>query len=82
MAVEVTLRLPEEIVEHAKRFGEVTERDAEQVLADALAMMWSAMGMEAELIPDVATLTDDEADKTSARFALTPSPSRARFTLR
>lgn len=60
MAVEVTLRLPEDLVEHAKRFGEVTERDAGQVLADALAMMWSAMGMEAELIPDVATLTDDE----------------------
>lgn len=60
MAVEVTLRLPEDLVEYAKRFGEVTERDAGQVLADALALMWPALGMESELIPDVATLTDAE----------------------
>ena len=25
MAVDVTLRLPEDLVEHAKRFGEVTD---------------------------------------------------------
>jgi len=60
MAVEVTLRLPEYLVEHAKRFGEVTERDAGQVLADTLEMMWSAMGMETELLPDVSILTDAE----------------------
>jgi hypothetical protein len=27
MAIEVTLQLPESLVEHAKRFGEATQRD-------------------------------------------------------
>ena len=36
MSVEVTLHLPEHLVEHAKRFGEVTQRDVGQVLADTL----------------------------------------------
>ncbi len=55
MAVEVTLRLPEYLVEHAK-----TKRDAGQVLADTLEMMWAAMGMESDVKPDVSTLPDDE----------------------
>lgn len=38
-AVEVTLHLPEHLVEYAKRFGEATQRDVGQVLADTLEMM-------------------------------------------
>jgi hypothetical protein len=36
MAVEVTLHLPEHLVEHAKRFGEATQCDVRQVWADTL----------------------------------------------
>lgn len=43
MAVEVTLMLPEALVEQAKRFGQATQRDVGQVLADALEMMWSTI---------------------------------------
>ncbi len=60
MAVEVTLRLPEHLVEHAKRFGELTHRDVGQVLADTLEMMWATISMGPELEPDVSTLSDEE----------------------
>ena len=59
MAVEVTLHLPEHLVEHAKRFGEATQRDVGQVLADTLEMMWATIGMGPELEAPVATLTDE-----------------------
>jgi hypothetical protein len=60
MSVEVTLHLPEHLVEHAKRFGEATQRDVGQVLADTLAMMWATIGTGPEGEPPVATLTDEE----------------------
>ena len=60
MAVEVTLRLPEKLIEHAKRFGEATQRDVGQVLTDALEMMWTTMGPLPELEPPVSTLADEE----------------------
>lgn len=60
MAVEITLQLPEYLVEHAKRFGEVTQRDVGQVLADTLEMMWAAIGIAPEFEADVSTLTDAE----------------------
>jgi hypothetical protein len=58
MSVKVTLHLPEHLVEHAKRFGEATQRDVGQVLADALEMMWATIGTGPELEPPVSTLTD------------------------
>jgi hypothetical protein len=58
MSVEVTLHLPEHLVEHAKRFGEATQRDVGQVLADTLEMMWATIGTGQELEAPVATLTD------------------------
>ena len=60
MAVEVTLQLPEHLVEHAKRFGEATQREVGQVLADTLEMMWATTGMGPELEPPVSTLADEE----------------------
>ena len=60
MSVEVTLHLPEHLVEHAKRFGEATQRDVGQVLADTLEMMWATIGTGPELEPPVSTLTDED----------------------
>jgi hypothetical protein len=36
MSIEVTLTLPESLIENARKFGQATRRDAEVVLADAL----------------------------------------------
>ena len=60
MSVEVTLHLPEHLVEHAKRFGEATQRDVGQVLADTLAMIWATLGTGPELEAPVSTLTDED----------------------
>lgn len=60
MSVKVTLNLPESLVEHAKRFGEATQRDVGQVLAEALEMMWSTIGTAPELEPPMSMLPDHE----------------------
>jgi hypothetical protein len=60
MAVEVALTLPEALVEQAKRFGQATQRDVGQVLADALEMMWSTIDTLSDLGPPVSMLSDDE----------------------
>jgi hypothetical protein len=60
MSVEVTLHLPEHLVEHAKRFGEATQRDVGQVLADTLEMLWATIGTGPELEAQVSTLTDED----------------------
>lgn len=60
MAIEVTLQLPESLVEHAKRFGEATQRDVGQVLADALEMMWATIDTLSDIEVPVSALSDDE----------------------
>jgi hypothetical protein len=60
MSDEVTLHLPEHLVEHAKRLGEATQRDVGQVLADTLEMMWATIGTGPELEPLISTLTDED----------------------
>lgn len=40
MAIEVTIALPEEIVELAKRIGNATDRDVSSVLKDTLELLW------------------------------------------
>jgi len=60
MAVKVTLHLPEHLVEHAKRFGEATQREVGQVLADTLEMMWATIGTGPELEPPISTRTDED----------------------
>ena len=62
MAVEVTLSLPENLVEHAKRLGEATQRDVAAILADALEMLlptWENLS-ENSSIPGVSSLSDAE----------------------
>ena len=47
-------------MEHAKRFGEATQREVGQVLADTLEMMWATIGTGLELEPPVSTLADED----------------------
>lgn len=60
MTTQITLNLPDNLIEHAQRFGGVTQRKLETVLSDALEMMWPML----EELPDtgsyppVATLSD------------------------
>lgn len=62
MAVEITLRLPEPLVENAERFGQITHRALETVLAEALEMMWPSLGdLPGEgPLPSVSRLSDTE----------------------
>ena len=59
MSIEVTLSLPEQLVEHAERFGLATQRHLEAVLAEALEMMWPILAEEGPL-PLVPQLEDAE----------------------
>lgn len=60
MAVKVTLSLPESLVEYARRFGQATQRDVGEVLADALEMMWPTLDVLPALDPPVSSLPDAE----------------------
>lgn len=59
MAVEVKLKLPEALVEHARLFGQATQRDIDEVLVDTLELMWSTIVWSASG-PPVAALSDDD----------------------
>lgn len=60
MAVEVTLRLSEQLVERAKRFSEATQQEVNDVLASTLESLWQNNLTFPELTPPVSSLTDDE----------------------
>ena len=61
MAIEITLSLPESLIERAKNFGGATYRDVEAVLADTLEMMWPTLGRLPNCdYPAVSSLTDAE----------------------
>jgi hypothetical protein len=62
MSVEVTLTLPEPVVQNAKLFGGATQQEVEDVLTDALELMFPMLedGTERLGYPDVTTLADDE----------------------
>lgn len=61
MPVEITISLPEDLIEHAKRFGGMTHRGVEAVLSDALEMIWPTLGSrpESDYAP-IASLSDRE----------------------
>lgn len=59
MSIQVTLSLPEQIVEHAERFGQATQRHLETVLTEALEMMWPTL-TEEDLSLHVSQLGDAE----------------------
>jgi hypothetical protein len=57
MNSDITLTLPETLLQHAQRVASATKRDTATVLADALEMVWLTL----EDLPDepiVSTLTD------------------------
>lgn len=62
MDVEVTLSLPENLIERARRFSQATQREVEVVLADVIEMMWPTL----EDVPDtthyppISELSDEE----------------------
>ena len=62
MSVKITLKLPEPLVKNAERYGQVTHRALETVLAEALEMMWPSLGnlSEDDPFPSVSHLSDIE----------------------
>lgn len=76
MAIEVTLALPEDLVEDARRFGKATRRDVQTVLAGTLIMMWPTLGEVSNYIDDrpIASLSDAEVLALS-RMKMTRSQS-------
>jgi hypothetical protein len=62
MTIEVTLNLPEALIEHARTLGQVTQRNVEAVLTDTLELLWlaSATLPDGTLYPPVSTLSDAE----------------------
>jgi hypothetical protein len=62
MAVEVTLTLPDNLVEYAKRLGDATQRDVAAILADALEMLLPTLENlpEGSSYPTVSSFSDAE----------------------
>lgn len=62
MTVEITIAVPESLVESAKRLGDATQRDVASVLAEALELlggMWDNLPAKT-LSSSLVTLTDTE----------------------
>jgi len=59
---QLTLDLPDSLVEHVRYFSQATKRDAEAVLADTLEMMWPAWEdlPNSDFLPPVESLSDAE----------------------
>ncbi len=59
---QLILNLPDSLVEHAKYFGQATQRDVAAVLTDTLEMMWPAWEdvLNQDAIPPVTNLSDAE----------------------
>lgn len=68
MAVEVTLALPESLIQKVEKFGAATHQDLGTVLAGALEMMLPMIedAPDAILYPPVATLADEEVLQLAA----------------
>ena len=62
MAVEVTLTLPDNLIEHAQRLGDATQRDVAAILADALEMLLPTLENlpEGSSYPTVSSFSDAE----------------------
>jgi hypothetical protein len=62
MAVEVTLSLPENLIEYAQRLGDATQRDVATILADALEMLLPTLENlpEGSSYPTVSSFSDAE----------------------
>ena len=62
MTIEVTLNLPEALIDHARTLGQVTQRNVEAVLTDNLELLWLASTplLDGNLHPPIASLSDAE----------------------
>ena len=61
MSVEITLTLPEPLIEQVKQFGSATKRDVAAVLIDSLEMMWPTLSVLPTInYPSVNALSDEE----------------------
>lgn len=60
MSIEITISLPESLIEQAKHFGMVTRRDVRTVLADVLEMIWPTLGSlpNNDVYPPVSSLSN------------------------
>ncbi|MDX2212839.1 MAG: hypothetical protein SFY66_06070 [Oculatellaceae cyanobacterium bins.114] len=65
MTIEVTLKLPENLIEQAQQLGAATQRDLGTVLTDVLEMLWLTVDgvPELETAQSVAELPDSEVLK-------------------
>ncbi len=59
---QLTLNLPDSLVEHVSYLGQATQRDAEAVLVDTLEMMWPAWKglLGRDIFPPMKRLSDAE----------------------
>lgn len=62
MTVEITLTLPDSLVEHAQHFGDVTHQDAASVLTDILEMLCPTLEnfSDSNNHPAIATCSDSD----------------------
>jgi hypothetical protein len=60
MSTEVTVTLPDDVFRRAVHLAELTHRDVEEVLADALRLSLAPIAAEAVSSPPVSSLADDE----------------------
>jgi hypothetical protein len=60
MSIEVTFTLPDDVFRRAEHLAELTHRDVEEVLADALRLSLAPVAAEAVSSPPVSSLSDDE----------------------
>jgi hypothetical protein len=70
---QLTLNLPDNLVDHAGFLGQLTQRDASTVLTDTLEMMWPVWmdTLNSDLFPSVKNLSDDEVLELAA-FKMDP----------
>ncbi|ASC73096.1 hypothetical protein XM38_040580 [Halomicronema hongdechloris C2206] len=62
MTIEVTLKLPNGLVEEAQRLGHATSKDAATVLTEALEQLWPTLEnfSEEAFFPTISGLADDQ----------------------
>src|SRR5687767_6711628 len=62
MNIEITLNLPESLIENARRFSGATNQGVEDALADALELMFPMLeeSPESMINPPISTLSDEE----------------------
>ena len=60
MSTQVTLTLPDELYEHAKRWATITQRDLSETLTDALTIVLTPVYTTPRLERPVSSLSDED----------------------